>query len=464
MIPSWSRFTVIALIAWITALPASADKRDNSIRFAYEQVVENIDPFFNSVRGGFIIGQHVWDALIHRDPKTGKYQGQLATAWAWVDDRTLELELRKGVKFHNGAEFDADDVVYTLNFAANPENKVLIQQNVDWIERVEKLDRYKVRIRAKQPFPAAIEYLAGPIIIHSHQYHSRLSRQETNLKPVGTGPYRVVEHALGKFVRLERNPDYFRDSPKAQPRIDKVEIRFIPDLQTQIAEVLAGGIDFIMNVTADQSQQLRDRPNLQVAFGETMRIMFLQFNVTEQAPVPALRDARVRKAILHAINREEMVRTLVGEGARVLHTVCFPSQFGCSDLAAPRYAYDPARSKQLLVEAGYPNGFDVDFYAFRERSHGEAMVGYLRAVGIRANLRFMQYAAVRDAVRAGKTPITFQSWGSFSINDVSASTPVFFKFKPDDVARDGEVRDLLERGIRPSIRTSAAGPTQRPSH
>ena len=141
-----------------------------------------------------------------------------------------------------------------------------------------------------------------------------------------------------------------------------------------------------------------------------MRIMFLQFNVAEQAPAPELRDARVRKAILHAINREEMVRTLVGEGARVLHTLCFPSQFGCSDGAAPRYPYDPA-DIQLLVEAGYPNGFDVDLFVFRERQHGEAMIGYLRAVGIRANLRFMQYAAVRDAVRAGKAPISFQSWG-----------------------------------------------------
>ena len=74
---------MIALVVWATVISASADKRDNSVRFAYQQVVENIDPFFNSVRGGFIISQHVWDALIHRDPKTNEYQGQLATAWAW---------------------------------------------------------------------------------------------------------------------------------------------------------------------------------------------------------------------------------------------------------------------------------------------------------------------------------------------------------------------------------------------
>src|SRR5262249_29471553 len=105
-----------------------------------------------------------------------------------------------------------------------------------------------------------------------------------------------------------------------------------------------------------------------------------------------------------------------------------------------------------------PDGFDIDLFALRERHHAEAMIGYLRAVGIRANLRFLQYAAVRDAVRSGKAPMAFQSWGSYSINDVSAMTPVFFAFTPDDLARDGEVRDLLERGdssVDPKVRKAA---------
>ncbi len=141
-----------------------------------------------------------------------------------------------------------------------------------------------------------------------------------------------------------------------------------------------------------------------------------------------------------------MIKSLVGEGARVIHTVCFPSQFGCTDQGAARYDYDPAKAKALLAEAGFPNGFDIDFYAYRERNQTEAMIGYLRAIGVKANLRFLQYAAMRDLVRANKVPIAHQTWGSFSINDVSANTPVFFKFTPDDVARDPEVRDLLERG------------------
>jgi peptide/nickel transport system substrate-binding protein len=444
--------------ACLAASPALAGKKDNSLRFTYEQVVENVDPYYNNARIGVIISHNIWDTLIYRDPKTHEYKGQLATSWRWVDDKTLELELRQGVKFHNGAELDADDVVYTLNFVSKPESKSTTQQNVSWIDHVDKLDKYRVRIVTKQPFPAAIEYLAGPIVIHPHQYYAAVGPQGMNAKPIGSGPYRVTEHAIGKYIRFERNPDYFKDSPKPQPKIDKVEIRFIPDRQTQIAEVMAGGLDLVMNVAFDQAQQMRAMPNLQVAFGETMRFAFLQLATDERSPAPPLRDIRVRRAIMHAIDRETMDKAIVGEGSRVLHVLCFPSQFGCTDAGVPRYAYDPSKAKQLLAEAGYPNGFETEIYAYRDRSHTEAMIGYLRAVGIRANLHFLQYVATRDNLRAGKSPMTHQTWGSFSINDVSAATPVFYKFGVDDVSRDAEVRDLLARGdssIDPEIRKKA---------
>ena len=141
-----------------------------------------------------------------------------------------------------------------------------------------------------------------------------------------------------------------------------------------------------------------------------------------------------------------MLKTVVGEGARVLHTLCFPSQFGCSDEGAPRYAYDPAKAKALLAEAGYPNGFEIDLYAYRERHQTEAMIGYLRAIGIRTNLRFMQYAAMRDALREGKAGIAHQTWGSFSVNDVSAATPVSSSSCPTTSTATREVRDLLRAG------------------
>ncbi|WP_332690374.1 ABC transporter substrate-binding protein [Bosea sp. (in: a-proteobacteria)] len=444
-------------MAALTTMPAFAQKAANTIRFAYDQAPENVDPFFNNVRIGVIIGANVWDTLVYRDPNTNEYKGQLAKSWKQVDDKTIEFELREGVKFHNGEEFDADDVVYTLNFISKPENKVVTQGNVNWIEKAEKVDKYKVRLTTKEIFPAAIEYLAGPVVIHPNQYYEKVGPKGQNEKPVGSGPYKVSNYVPGKSITLELNKDYFKDSPKPQPKIGKIDIRFIPDRQTQMAEMLSGGGDLIMHVPKDQADQLKTMPTLQVVSGETMRIVFMQMNIQDGTPSPALKDERVRKAIIHAIDREAMVKNIVGDGSRVINTICFPSQFGCTDEGAARYNYDPAKAKALLAEAGHPN-LTMDIVAYRERNQTEALIGYLQAVGIKTNLRFLQYAAMREQIATNKAMLTHQTWGSFSVNDVSAATPNYFAFRSEDITRDPEVRDLLNKGnnsVDPAVRKDA---------
>ena len=429
-----------------TSNPALANKKSDTLRMAYDQAPESVDPYFNNVRIGVIIAANVWDTLLYRDPLTNEYKGQLAKSWKQIDDRTLEFELREGVKFHNGEEFDADSVVYTLNYVADPKNKATTQQNVSWIEKVEKLGKYKVRIISKQPFPGAKEYLSTTVAIHPAKYYKEVGPKGMNAKPVGSGPYKVVEYIPGKSITLERNTEYFKDSPKKQPKIGKIEIRFIPDRQTQMAEVISGGEDFIMHVPKDQADQLKSMPNLQVVSGNTMRIVFMQMNILDGTPAPQLKDERVRKAIAHAIDRKSIIKNIVGEGAEILNTICTPSQVGCTEDGATTYNYDPALSKKLLTEAGYPNGFNIDIVAYRERNQTEAIINYLQAVGINAKLNYLQYAAMRDMIRANKASLTHQTWASNLVNDVSASTPVYFAFGNDDITRDPQVRDLLNKG------------------
>ena len=435
-------FAATALVS-----PATAGKADNSVRFSTVDTPPSIDPYFNNVRIGVILADQIWDTLIYRDPETGTFKGNLATAWRWIDDRTLVLDLRQGVRFHNGAPFTADDVVHTLNFVSNPANKAVYFSIVRWIDHVEKLDAFKVRIVTRQRFPAAIAYLAAAsVVIHPHEYYGKVGPRGMNERPVGTGPFRVAEHILGKSVRLERNPDYFQDGPKSRPKLDTVEVRFIPDAQTRVAEAVAGGLDLIMYVARDQADQLRVIPTLHIMPGETMRYSFLAMNTMAGTPSPPLRDIRVRKAIMHAIDRVTMVRYLAGEGARVLHADCYPTQFGCVDAGVPQYAYNPDEARRLLTEAGYPQGFDIDIYAYLNRNETEAVIGYLRAVGVRANLRFLQAAAMTSAMTSGRAPLVHFTWGSGSIGDVSASTSMFHDFSAFDLSRDGDVRDLLARG------------------
>ncbi|WP_375460313.1 ABC transporter substrate-binding protein [uncultured Enterovirga sp.] len=443
----------------VAASPAMADKASNSIRFAYDQVPENVDPYFNNLRAGVIISQHVWDTLIYRDPTTGEYKGQLATKWTIVNDTTLEFDLRKGVKFHDGSDFTAEDVVYTFTYVSKPESRATTQANVNWIDKVEALDPYKVRLTTKTPFPGAIDYLSGPLVIHPAKYYEKVGPKGMNEKPVGSGPFRVSSHVIGKSLTLERNPDYFKDSPKPLAKVGKVEIRFIPDRQTQMAEIMAGGLDFIMNVPKDQADQIGAVPGYQAVSGETMRIAFLHFNALPETPTAAFKDVRVRQAINHAINKDALVKEIVGGGSRPLVTPCFFTQFGCTAEGATAYPYDPAKAKALLKEAGFGNGLSFDFYAYRERQQSEAIINDLAAIGIKANLRFLQYAAMRDQMRGGKVGFAFQTWGSNSVNDVSASTPVYFGAgSADDVSRDPEIQSFLKTGdtsVKPDDRKSA---------
>lgn len=450
-------FAAAVTAAGAMATPAIAAKRDNSIRVASYQQADIIDPYFNTSLITTILAHQIWDTLVYRDPKTGEFKGALAASWRRLDDRTIEFKLRRGIKFHNGAAFDADDVVATIDFVTKPENKVIRRAETGWIDHAEKVDSDTVRLVTKQPFPAAFELLATNIFIYPHAYYAKAGPLGMTEKPVGTGPFRVVEHARGKFIRMERNADYFADSPKSQPKVAKLELRFIPDQQTQLAEVLAGGLDLTWDVPPEQAAPARAMPNLKVVPGETERVAFLHINGGDLTPAPPLRDVRVRRAIMYAIDREAMLKSLVGEGGRLLHTMCHPVMFGCTDADAPRYAYDPAKAKQLLTEAGYPNGFELEFYAYRDRAQTEAMITYLRAVGIRANLRFMQPAAAREARRAGKVAMDHWTWGT-GIHDVYATDSVFFGGNPDDMNRDGEVRGLLERGdtsLDPDVRKAA---------
>ena len=380
-----------------------------------------------------IIGANVWDTLVYRDPVTNEYKGQLAKSWKQIDDKTIEFELREGVKFHNGEEFDADDVVYTLNFISKPENKVVTQGNVNWIEKAEKLDKYKVRLTTKEIFPAAIEYLAGPVVIHPNEYYEKVGPKGQNEKPVGSGPYKVSNYVPGKSITLELNKDYFKDSPKPQPKIGKIDIRFIPDRQTQMAEMLSGGGDLIMHVPKDQADQLKTVPTLQVVSGETMRIVFMQMNIQDGTPAPALKDERVRKAIIHAIDREAMVKNIVGDGSRVINTICFPSQFGCTDEGATRYNYDPAKAKALLAKAGFPNGFSMSLETSGASPYHEvsqSLQSTFAQGGIKVELRMGEPSQVLTRYRERRHDALVFVWAP-DYSDPS-STLEFFSRNTDD--------------------------------
>ncbi|MFT6773098.1 MAG: peptide/nickel transport system substrate-binding protein [Paracoccaceae bacterium] len=435
---------------------ALADKSNDTLRVAYTKELENVDSYFNSSREGVVLQRAIWDGLIYRDPETNEYKGNLATSWKWIDEKTLELKLREGVKFHNGDDFDADDVVATVNFVAKEENGVKTQRNVNWMDHAEKIDAFTVRIITKEVFPAAIEFLSGPVSMYPAEYYAKVGPSGMGLKPVGTGPYKVVDVVPGQHFVLERYEGY-HDSPKGRPSIANVDIRTIPDVNTQLAELFSGSVDMLWQVPADQAEKMAAMSDrFTVSNESTMRVGYLAMDAAARSsmnPNPYT-NLKVRQAINHAIDRKALVDNLLKGKSKVVWTACFPSQFGCAQ-DVEEYPYDPAKAKALLAEAGYPDGFTTEFYAYRDRAYAEAITSYLNAVGIKTDFRMLQYSALRDLNMKGEAPLSFQTWGSYSINDASAMVSQFFKHGSLDTSRDDQVLADLD------VADSATDPEKR---
>ncbi len=438
----------LALVTAFGTSDAMAGPDDDTLRIAWGATgpIDNLDAYFNTNRTGIWFARNVWDTLVFRNLDEGTYEPLLATGWSFPDDTTLDLTLREGVVFHNGEPFDADDVVYTLNFIADPENGVLTRGNVDWIENAERTGPYSVRVHMTRPMPQIFEILSGPIVIYPNEYYAEVGPEGMNRMPVGTGPYRVTEVQPTQRYTLERNPDYTWGSPKGEASIGTLVIREIADVQTQVAELLGGGIDFTADISADQLDQITGLPGFSGAQSETMRISYLGFDAAGRSGFEPTQNPMVREAIARAVNRKAISENLVRGDSRVVNTPCFPTQFGCDEDAAVIWDFDPEAARALLAEAGYPDGFEIEIYNYRSSSWAEAIIADLAEIGIAANLNQMGYFALRDLQHEGRTPLYLMDWGSFSINDMSAITSRFFTLGPDDFAQDEELAAWLETG------------------
>ncbi len=425
--------------------PALAQKTSDTLRVTWRDAIPNVDFFYNPFRTGLVVSHHVWDTLIYRDPDTFQLKPQLATTWRNTDDRTIEFELRGGVTFHDGTKFTADDVVYTVELVLN-DSRLAVPSNYSWIEGAEKIDEQHVRIKLKRVFPAALEYLSMVLPIYPKAYREQ-SGAAFSQKPIGTGPYQVTEIDGASAITMARYDAYF-DGPKGKPAIRNLVISEVAEASDELAALLDGKADWIWNISTDQIPKVSALPLLQVLSSESMRVGYLEMDAAGRtgASVP-FTNRKVREAVMRAIDRPSMARQFMPGGSRVLDAPCYPTQFGCDAAVATKYEYDPAKAKALLVEAGYPDGFDTEIVSYLLPQMVQAVQGYLGAIGIRARVTQPQIDAVVRRGGEGKNPIEMGSWGSYSINDVSAFLPYFFDGGPHDFTRDAEVTKLvLEAG------------------
>ena len=441
---SFGAAILTAVLLGAGAAPVAAQKSADTLRITMRDALPNVDPYYNNLRTGVVMHHQAWDALVYRNPDTFKLEPLLASEWSRPDPTTIEFTLRPGVKFHDGSPLTAEDVVYTLNLVSDPASKVSTPANYNWIDKAEKTGELSVRVKLKRPTPAALEYFALVLPIYPKAYREKVGADGYAKAPIGTGPYKITKVESGASIDFERFEDYWAGSPKGKPAIKKMSVRFVPDAATEMTELLAGRADWIWNMNPDQLEHVNKIAHLQAVRKESMRVGYLALDAAGRTgadhPITKL---KVRQAIWHAIDRQAIADKLVTGGSRVPPAPCFPPQFGCDGEMAVHYPYDPAKAKQLLAEAGFPNGFDVELTSYVLPQWGAAVQNYLQAVGIRAKLNQLQVAALVQRAKAGELRMYLGSWGSYSINDVSAILPNFFDGGADDYARDPDVQKWL---------------------
>ena len=426
--------------------PASAQKSADTLRIVWRDQIPDADPYYNNLRTGLIVAHHAWDGLIFRDPIGFTMKPLLAKSWKWIDDTTLEFELRADAKFHNGDPVTAADVVYTVQQITDPKSGISVPSNFTWLASAEAIDPTHVRLKTKQAFPAALEYIAFVMPIYPAAYRERVGRDVYRREPIGAGPYRITKVDGINQIDMERFEAYYDGGGKGRPSIRRLVIREVTDATTELTALLGGQADWIWQYNPDQFDKIAAVPTLAAVRQESFRIVYLQLDAAGRAdPKSPLTDPRVRRAIFHAIDRQAFAKQIMQGSARVPDAPCYFTQFGCDQSAAVHYDYDPARAKQLLAEAGYPNGFDTEIVAANFLSTWTgAIQNWLQAVGIRAKITNLQASAMFGRLEKGEVPLGLSSWGSFSINDASAILPYFFNGDTIDTARDPQVTAALK--------------------
>ena len=453
---SWRRGAILAACMTLAmAAPALAQKSADTLRITWRDAIPDVDPYHNSQRTGMVVAFQAFDCLVYRDPVTMEIKPALATSWKQVDATTIDFTLREGVTFQNGDPFSADDVVYTINTVIQ-DKRVAIPAYYTSFAGAEKIDDFHVRLKLTGVSPAVMEYLAMVTPIWPKAYREKVGADAYAQAPVGTGPYRITKVDGTTQIDLERYDGHYAGSPKGKPAIRYIKIHEVPDPTTEMTELLGGKADWIWGYNADQFANIARMQNLEALRFGTMRVHFMTIDAAGRTGADnPLTKLKVRQAILSAIDRATMAKQLIQGDSKVIDAPCFPSQFGCDVSAAVKYPYDPARAKQLLAEAGYPNGFDTELVTYSAPAIAATLQNYLKAVGINLRIQQLQIGAAIQLSQGGKAPLYSGSWGSNSINDISAFMPNWLGGGLDDYARDPEVQNLLKKAgatIDPELR------------
>ena len=393
----------VGLAGWAGAGRAQAPKAQWVVAIGEEG--ESLDPPTSMLFTSEIYQQHLFDCLLGIEGEEFKPVPLLAEKWETINPTTWRFHLRKGVKFHDGKPLTAEDVKYSFEQYADPKNRRSVFAR--GISKIEIRNASTVDLITSEPVSALLFNLTRLQILLKDT-REKAGVQAFSEKPIGTGPYKFVEWKRDQQLVLEANPSYWR----GQVNPKRLIFRAIRDASTRAAELRSGGVDIIATPPAPQLEMI-DSGDTQVTPVKGGRIIIYPFNVSA-AP---FNDKKVREAANLAVNEEAIVKNVLGGRGIVMAGPFTPAWLGYDPSVKP-FAYDPAKAKALLAEAGFPQGLDTTWSIssgvfLKDTEIAEAVAGQLRAVGIRAKIVPTERAKIqKDAQENSFQGITSVAWGT----------------------------------------------------
>ena len=364
--------------------------------------VTSFDPHIGKETYAVQVTNHLFDTLTTLDAD-GKVVGQIAESWEQPDNVTTIFKIRKGIKFHDGTELTAEDVKYSLDRAIA---SAAVSYIVNFIETVTVNDPNTVTVKTKEPYAPILRNLAVPfsaIIPKAYAEKMKTEGKEFATKPIGSGPYKLVEWKQGDSTTLESFADYFAGPAKTKNLVMKV----IPEASQRTIALETGELDLVYDVQANDVQKIKDNSNLVYFEADPLTCFYLSFN-TKKAPFD---NKLVRQAIRHAIDSQTIIDTILYGNGIPAGDLIAPKVFGYAEDAP--YAYDPELAKKLLAEAGHASGLKIKLSVNDAQIRVEvsqAIAAMLQEVGITTEVEVTEFGKFIDSTSNGEHDMAYMGW------------------------------------------------------
>jgi len=418
------RTIVLLAIGFFPLLGSSGALSAADLSIGIGADVTAIDPHYHNVTPNNNVAAHIFDYLVLRDERQRPIPG-LAQSWKTIDPLTWEFKLRKGVKFHDGSEFTAADVVATIERVPQvPNSPSPFTAYTKQIKEMIIVDPYTVRFKTATPYPLMPTDMTQVAIISKQAAKASTDEFNGGKAAIGTGPYKLARYAKGDRIELARNDSYWG----GKTPWEKVTLRLLPADAPRVASLLAGDVQAIEYVPTSDVARIRADKRLSVYQIIADRLIYLHMDsdrevspyVTDKdgKPLPKnpLKDARVRKAISKAINRNAIVDKVMEGEAVPAGQLLADGMFGNTRNLKVE-PYDPAGAKKLLAEAGYPDGLGLTIHAPNNRYVNDAKIAQavaqmLTRVGIPTKVEAMPSAPFFSQATDLKFSFMLLGWSS----------------------------------------------------